>query len=417
MDWDMDMDDVAEGFAPPTASMTDNPQKPAAATSVPPNNVENDVESTTLVANKVHIRGLDTLTTDNIKAYVRDHYGSVDRIEWIDDESANLVFGSDSVAQEALKALSAVEVADPSQLPLLEDIPAKPMASNPDINLQIRFAVLSDRKAPGAAQRSRFYLFHPEFDPEERRRRSETRNRYRDREEENRHRRDDRGRCQRDRSVEIFDAGMYDDDELALADREAKSSRRRSRSWSRDSGSRERSFARRNQEKELFPSHRLEASRSQRKRSASPMRDIDNDAGMDTETNRAGTASNRERASGLRGRLAQNNRPKELFPTKGSSVGKSHMDRVMNGADEATRLMQNGMSVSDTEREKGELLGIRGKAEQRSSNTGFAIKGAASANVKELFPSRFGGNTGKELFADKLEGRGKRRQKAEDLFS
>jgi len=36
--------------------------------------------------------------------------------------------------------------------------------------------------------------------------------------------------------------------------------------------------------------------------------------------------------------------------------------------------------------------------------------------VKELFPDKFSGNTGKELFAEKLEGRGRRRQKAEDLF-
>ncbi|KAF9870853.1 hypothetical protein CkaCkLH20_11752 [Colletotrichum karsti] len=416
MDWDVDMDDVAEGFAPPTISIA-NASNHSATAVAPPEDVERDVEGTTLVPNKVHVRGLDTLTTDNIKTYVRDHYGSVDRVEWIDDASANLIFGTDSVAQEAIRALSAVEIADPTQLPLLETIPAKPVASHPEVNLQIRFAVLSDKKARGAAQRSRFYLFHPEFDPEERRRRNEGRNSYRDREGDDRYRRGGRARRERDRSVEVYDAGMYDDDEAALAEREAKSTNYR-RSRSRDLDSREdRSFSRRNQEKELFPG-RGSGSRSQRNRSASPMRDVDGDAKMDSEIRRAGTASNRERASGIRGRLAQGNQAKELFPTKGSPGGKTHMDRVMDGADEAARLMQSNMSVDDGRSGKRDLLNHRGRDEhQRGSNTGFAIKGAASANVNELFPDRFGGNAKKELFADKLEGRGKRRQKAEDLFS
>jgi hypothetical protein len=45
---------------------------------------------------------------------------------------------------------------------------------------------------------------------------------------------------------------------------------------------------------------------------------------------------------------------------------------------------------------------------------GLSIKGTGG-NVKELFPDKFG-NAGKELFGDKLDGRGRRRQKAEDLF-
>jgi hypothetical protein len=45
---------------------------------------------------------------------------------------------------------------------------------------------------------------------------------------------------------------------------------------------------------------------------------------------------------------------------------------------------------------------------------GITIKG--SAGVKELFPGK-AGNVGKELFSEKLEGRGgNRRRKAEDLF-
>lgn len=57
---------------------------------------------------------------------------------------------------------------------------------------------------------------------------------------------------------------------------------------------------------------------------------------------------------------------------------------------------------------------IRGMASQRSNDQGIAIKGTGPT-VKELFPEKFG-NANKELFAEKLEGRGRRRQKAEDSF-
>jgi hypothetical protein len=53
-------------------------------------------------------------------------------------------------------------------------------------------------------------------------------------------------------------------------------------------------------------------------------------------------------------------------------------------------------------------------ASKRGNDQGIAIKGTG-ATVKELFPEKFG-NSGKELFAGKLEGRGRRRQKAEDMF-
>ena len=53
-------------------------------------------------------------------------------------------------------------------------------------------------------------------------------------------------------------------------------------------------------------------------------------------------------------------------------------------------------------------------ANKRGSDQGLAIKGTG-ASAKELFPDRFQ-NSGKELFGDKLEGRSRRRQKAEDSF-
>jgi hypothetical protein len=61
---------------------------------------------------------------------------------------------------------------------------------------------------------------------------------------------------------------------------------------------------------------------------------------------------------------------------------------------------------------------IRGTAEQHQ-DVGISIKGTAIASgvqAKELFPYKIGLNSGKELFAEKLEGRGARRRKAEDMF-
>jgi hypothetical protein len=59
-------------------------------------------------------------------------------------------------------------------------------------------------------------------------------------------------------------------------------------------------------------------------------------------------------------------------------------------------------------------LNIRGVA-KASAVHDFAIKGMApGSTVKELFPAH--SNVGKELFADRLGGKGQRR-KAEDLFS
>jgi len=55
-------------------------------------------------------------------------------------------------------------------------------------------------------------------------------------------------------------------------------------------------------------------------------------------------------------------------------------------------------------------------ASKQAPDQGFRIKGASGTTVKELFPEKFGNNAGKELFAEKLEGRNKKRQKAEDLF-
>ncbi|ERF74508.1 hypothetical protein EPUS_03946 [Endocarpon pusillum Z07020] len=94
------------------------------------------------------------------------------------------------------------------------------------------------------------------------------------------------------------------------------------------------------------------------------------------------------------------NAGKELFSTPTSSSGAG----PRSGDD-------SGLNIKGTAG-----LSIKGGA-------GMSIKGAATApaNVRELFPDKFvkggSGNEGKELFSDKIRGRGTlRRNKAEDLF-
>ncbi|KAI6776156.1 hypothetical protein HG530_000101 [Fusarium avenaceum] len=359
-------------------------------------------DSKTLIPTKIHIKGVDSLHTSDIKAYVKAHFGDVDRVEWIDDSSANLLFPSEPTARDALVALSSVPVADATALAIGETLPAKPLEGKPETSLQVRFAVSSDKKEAGAALRSRYYLLHPEHDPEERRRRNQD-NRSRYRERDSGYRRDDGGRRRRasDDDVETFEASMYDD--------APRPSRRR-----RDSDTEERphSFARENQGKELFLGRR-----PQRDRSASPRRDGDGD---DLMGERASSSGNRARARDLKDRISGGGNSKELFPTRKSikQFGGGNLDtleRAIGSAHLRDEDRPKIVSVPE-KRGSGSSFNIRGMAKQQGGGEGFAIKGAAAANARELFPTKLGANNaGKELFGE--GGRSKQRQKAEDLFS
>jgi hypothetical protein len=311
-----------------------------------------------VVPYKVHIKGLDTFNPDHVKGYLAEHYttSELGRVEWIDDTSANFIFKSESAAQEALVALAAVEIADATQLPPLEVIPAKGFSQKPESTLRIRFAVEGDRKAAKASERSRFYLLHPEYDPEERRRRGEfggSRGKYRDRDDRyRRDRRSDRRRDPRDDDEpETYDINFYDD-APASEPRTRRSSHPRRRSESSSSDTRQ--AAQRNREKELFPT-KLSGGRGLRDRSASPVRDRDGDAEMDLDEDARAAAALRSREKGrsIKERLSRHNnttkelfpsrdtnRARELFPTKaGSSVGsRAQMDQVSD-----TTVLASGM--------------------------------------------------------------------------
>ncbi|RSM18969.1 hypothetical protein CDV31_002100 [Fusarium ambrosium] len=388
MDLDIEMDDAVD--TAPDAPVADlgrddilQPDEPEEPGEVADDEPATD-DSKTLIPTKIHIQGVDTLHTSDIKAYVKAHFGDVDRVEWIDDSSANLLFPSEPTARDAIVALSTVPVADATALAIGEFLPAKPLDGKPEISLQVRFAVASDRKQAGAALRSRYYLLHPEHDPEERRRRNqENRFRYRDRDGDY-HRNGGGGRRRRnsDDEVETYEASMYDD--------APRPERRR-----RDSDlidERPRSYARENRGKELFSGRK-----SQRDRSASPARDGDGDDLMD--------------------RRSADNSAKELFPVKSSikQFGGGNLDHLEAAIGSAGLREEDRPKIVSVPSTKPSAFNIRGMASQQGSGEGFSIKGAAGANARELFPSKLGGsNAGKELFGG---GRSKQRQKAEDLFS
>jgi hypothetical protein len=375
-----------------------------------------------------------------VKTYVAEHYpnGECERIEWIDDTSANLIFASTSTAQDALVALASVEIADATLLPARELLPAKAFSQKAGIGLQVRMAVEGDRKQPRAAERSRFYLLNPEYDPENRKR-------YRDRDDggSRSHRRrysreDERGYTREDEPRDHFDVNLYDDDAAALATRDdgPRPRRRRSCTPNHDNDDRQdRSRRGVNRNKELFPDLA-----SRRDRSASPMRDRDGDHDMARE---GSVEHNRRGARAIKDRLVRTNRDKELFPAQSSEDNRlddaaeltkrfalplydgSHDERP---AGREGRLVDRvtarggggggGSSLADriTDRAEASGFSIRGAATQKSGGQGITIKGA-SKSARELFPEKLGGsNAGKELFADKVDGRSRRRQRAGDLF-
>lgn len=429
MDLDVEMDTEFVPDQPIAADAQDTPSPGE----VVDTETREQPDDNTIVPNKVHLSGgLDNMNDAEVRAYVKEHTQvQFERLEWIDDNNLNVVFPSDSTAQDALLALAAVEIGDVSLLPAMELLPAKPFSQKASVTLQLRLAVAADKKQPHAAEKSRFYLLNPEWDRENRMKR------YRDRDGERGGRR--RGRRE-DEPVSHFDVNLYDDDAGALATRESTSRPRRRRSYTPEydrDDDRARSYRSSNRNKELFPTG------SGRDRSASPgRRDRDGDRGMDGTPPREGSAErNRRGARAIKDRLVSSNRAKELFPSSAPSTQSNRLD----DADElSNRFALPLYDVSHDEqsaprsRKLGECIAapgssgrladrisnstdssgfsIRGSAGQRHTEQGFAIKGGAKT-ARELFPDKLGGsNAGKELFADRVDGRSRRRQKAGDLF-
>jgi hypothetical protein len=399
------------------------------------------------VAEKVYIRGVDDLSTADVKGFADEHYPSVyyNKIEWIDDTSANIVYSSADAALEALEAFS-VDTNAATIPPLTERI-AKKLSTHPEIDLVVRQSKTTDVKKPRAHEASRYYLMNPDKDPRERRK-QRVGKRY-GREE----RGESRKRQQPDEEEQVkWTEDMYDDPPLSPK----INGKRESHSSLSDSDERRRKRVRFNgRDGDLF-ADRMDnrgTSGRLRNRSASP----GSRAGADRLSYRDDSTSARIRRRSLTpparqqpvrelfpskapdlfaDRLAQQGKPKELFPHR-TSISNHRRTDAVDASDETSpqpfpkpekprdlfdRIESKGSTAL------GRLASDSMPARPRSSPTemGFAVHGAASqglsikgagnknTTVKELFPNKF--SNANDLFAEKLKGRGGPRKKAEDLF-
>ena len=421
------------------------------------------VHAEDVTPHKLHIRGLDDLTTDQIIAFTADHLSSDSptRVEWIDDTSANIVFSTPAVALKALEQLThPSHYGSPSELQLR---PARQFSAHPDSKLELRVAFVTDQKRPRAYEASRFYMMHPELDPREQRRKdrnmSERQNKYRVR----RHGQDEQRRRRRD------EPSTYDNDAGALTNRKKRSGSLRGSDSMHSTNSSD-------IESSVGDRRRCQGRRdySGRDRSASPRR-YDNDKVI-SETRRRGRR--RTPPDGYKSRTrggnqcenfgkelfppkaALNDADKDLFPNKHlaanlkkelfpSKAKQSHHRRsdAFDAADETADLFTKRLdfanigtsakSMKMAEPSYGRLnpdsnpdsvilgspldngLSIRGVS--RVQDQGISIRGIAAdstsvTSLKELFPGKAVGNSGKELFVEKLQGRRSKRNKAEDMF-
>ena len=274
---------------------------------------EGEIDSNAAAPNKVHLRGVDRLNTYDIERFASEHYSSdlFQKVQWVDDASANLLYDTPTAAAEALAAFSVEEVGEPLQLRL-----AKPLSTHPDAELQVRLAIIADVKVKGAKEHSRFYLMNPRWDPDnpDNERPGAKRRRPDDGYGHNKYRRRDHELDRRDRRAsrgprQEFHEDMYGEDPKAATD-----SRRSSYSESEDR-------PRRNRSEDLFASKQQGRLRN---RSASPSRDEDGRYGFDDNQPYRQTARARSRTPpNIRSRDNRNTRDKlrkELFPNHASST-------------------------------------------------------------------------------------------------
>ncbi|KAI9670940.1 MAG: hypothetical protein M1831_005025 [Alyxoria varia] len=220
MDIDMDID-----LGPPPEE--DIQESDAMATETAPQqdqSVQSENTGPEVAPEKVHIRGLDNLTTEDIKAFANEHYQghAPIKIEWIDDASANIVYPDSHNAFQALASFSAAGISDNGPTTATELREANRLSTQPDTILYVRQASTGDVKQPNAREASRFYLLNPDKNPWEQRQK----NNY-DRRGGRRGRDGYRPKRRRDdEEYGHFDVNMYDDDPESLASRGAGGHRR-----------------------------------------------------------------------------------------------------------------------------------------------------------------------------------------------
>lgn len=404
---------------------------------------------------KVHIKGLDNLTTNNVRAFASEHYAVADpsRIEWIDDSSANILYESPEHASQALLSFTDTTQQDAGTIPPAQIRRAKILSTHPQSELVVRQAFMSDTKKPHARDASRFYLLNPDKDPRDRSSQYDSRRGQRG---VNNRRGNDEGRYRRQKEEEEqtpFDVNMYDDDAGSLA---ARQTVKRVQHGPRSEHLSEEPERLRNSGSstthtggDLFSDRLGGGDGRLRDRSASPSRIQDGDGrlGFDNGVTRGRNMRQRSRTpphnSGLSsrsnagkellappaitkikelfpGRLSpavDATSAKELFPRK-QSTGNHRRSAAFDAADVTGDLFAHRLvNTSSTSRSRGladrissrpgrngveameddeivEGFNIRGTAGQGTA--GFSIRGGAGPvsvdpRTKELFPSKVTG--------------------------
>ncbi|KAL8847028.1 MAG: hypothetical protein Q9221_007913 [Calogaya cf. arnoldii] len=458
-DMDVDMDIDLGPIDYPEAS--DISSLPAPVTAEPLPDQPTDILGSNAVTHKIHIKGVDDLTTGDVEAFVREHC-SIEvpsRFEWVDDSSINIVYGTPAAALRALESLTLLpDGQEAASIPTLQLRPAKSLSNRSESRLLVRTAVSTDVKRPRAHEASRFYMMNPEFDP----RASKTRRRNHSGGDGDYHKRrygdgEHRRRRLQDRESG-FKASIYDDTGSVKskehASRRSSVSMNSSGSTPADDRINRRRRSRRGHPGDHYrPGEVLEHS-VRRNRSASPGKHDRNIDGRRSRQRTPPPANRNKELFPVKPTIMASNKDlfpnksiaadlkKELFPTK---TGNSHHRRTgaFDAADETADLFAAGMAISDRggkasavdpsfgrlrssdpvpQYEARNDVGDRGitiRGASKRQETGVSIRGAAGGalaeTTRELFPSKMG-NVGKELFAEKLQGRGLRRRKAEDMF-
>ncbi|KAF3922076.1 hypothetical protein ABW20_dc0108535 [Dactylellina cionopaga] len=396
------------------------------------------VPGESIIANKVHLRGLDNMSSTDVKAFVGGHFPDqqVEKLEWIDDTSLNLVYVDEATAAAALAALSTESMGvtlNPWELREAKRSDAFPLAK-----LDIRLAFATDKKEEDRVEQQE--KKRREHDRGGRRggnggyRQRDYEERYRSRSREGDRDLDDRRRSRsrydeednKREPLELFPGGTSVD----------RRSGRRSRSRSpvelfpekvkntgvelfpeaTKSGGVELFPEKvKNTNVELFPSNndslgqRRDGSPSEYRLATPPRTLFSIDDPI--EMPKRGQSPPRQRRDRDRSRDA--NRAVELFPEK-TDRPRSLADRIDRPRGNMRGRKNEGMEMDDS----GAGLSIRGSA----GGGGISIRGAARGQAGhsnagiELLPDKAANSLFNRISEPSNSRRGARRQKAEDMF-
>ncbi|KAF3901578.1 hypothetical protein ABW21_db0203064 [Orbilia brochopaga] len=332
-----------------------------------------------LVSNKVHLRGLDSMSSADVKAFVMAYFPApeMDKLEWIDDTSLNIVYQD---ADTALAALAALTTPINAGARPWEAREAKTHDAYPLARLDVRLAFVTDRKEKGARERSRYYLFHPEEDRVE--------------QQEKRRRDQDRERRERRRDTSDYRQRDYDHDERRYRSDSRGHSRDRERSRSRfelNEGSRRRGGAAAEREAiELFPNGASGDRRSgRRSRSRSPV-ELFPGRGKNAQVELFESSGPKNEGMELFPEKAKN-ASVELFPgnreatgrRRAGSTGDDAQPRTLFSIDDPIEIPRRGQSPSRQQR--------RREPQQQPKSSAAAI---------ELFPEK---TDKKRSLADRID--------------